>query len=80
MKTQPITVLTIEYPNGAQRSLIKAERNYRCRDANGKTYRVNDQTARRTVDEFDRLCNEGQAKLVTIDQHQLALIRIHCSL
>ena len=73
------TILTITYPNGATRSIMtgKDGSSFRVRAATGKVSRVRADTARELIEEFDRLCNEGEASLTFIDDDAVAGIRRH---
>lgn len=71
--TETTVTASIRYPNGATRSVIDVVKDngrgfktysQRCRDANGKTYRVNDETATRVLREFEALCAAGHAERV----------------
>lgn len=70
-------ILTITYPNGATRSIMTGKDGslFRVRAATGKVSRVRADTARELIEEFDRLCNEGEASLTFIDDDAVAGIR-----
>lgn len=70
------TILRITYPDGTERSLVLAGTVYRRRSASGRTTRISPATARETIEEFDELCNEGEAKLAEIDEAAVAAARL----
>lgn len=75
------TILTITYPNGASRSIMtgKDGSSFRVRTASGKVSRVGLRTTYELIEEFDHLCNEGQASLTFIDDDAVAGIRRYFS-
>ena len=75
------TILIITYPNGASRSIAtgKDGSSFRVRSAGGKVSRIGLRTTYELIEEFDRLCNEGQATLTLINEEMVAGIRRYFS-
>ena len=73
------TILTITYPTGAWRSIMtgKDSSSFRVRAVTGKVSRIRADTAKALIEEFDHLCNEGEASLTFIDDEAVATIRRH---
>jgi hypothetical protein len=75
--TNPTTICSIRYANGAERALLSnaASDHYTHRSAQGRSSRVNAATAREVLASFEHACNEGDAILTVIDDAAVLRIR-----
>jgi hypothetical protein len=71
------TLIKIEYTNGATKEIRtnKMADHYTLVHVTGRCSRINAVRAKMDLEFFDHLCNEGQAKLVFMDEAAVARIR-----
>ena len=69
------TLITIEHLDGRRQGVVATPRGYLSTNPNGTAHRISVSAVRNRLDEFDDLCNEGQARLVEIDDNTVAELR-----